>query len=126
MKQRFGFVLTRLSALAALWVCSVDLVEASDQVQVSYITSFFSQLSAVLEVAIPLGVGVAIAAFLWGLLRYVTAGGEEAKKNGRTIIVWGVGATFLLVSVWGVVSLLRTMTGTTDEAILFSSPGVPK
>ena len=116
----------RVCALIVWWVVSVGLAEASDQVQVSYISSFFTQLSNVLEVAVPLGVSLAVVAFAWGLLVYVTAGGDEAKKSGRTIIVWGVGAIFLLVSVWGIVGLLRTMTGTVAESGSFSSPGVPK
>lgn len=56
---------------------------------------------------IPLIIGLAVVYFLWGVLQYVTAGGDEEKKTlARSTMIYGVIAIFVMVSVWGLVNVL--------------------
>ena len=56
---------------------------------------------------IPLIIGLAVVYFLWGVLKYVTAGGDEEKKGqGRDTMIYGIIAIFVVVSVWGLVNVL--------------------
>ena len=51
---------------------------------------------------------VAFLAFLWGIARYIFSAGDENKKEyGRYIMVYGVIALFVMVSVWGLVQILK-------------------
>ena len=57
---------------------------------------------------IPLIIGLAVVYFLWGVLKYVTAGGaEEEKGKGRDMMIYGIIALFVMVSVWGLVGVLK-------------------
>lgn len=53
---------------------------------------------------------VAILAFFWGLIKYLFSMGEE-KSEGLKIMFYGVIAIFVMVSIWGLVGLLRTTFG---------------
>lgn len=66
--------------------------------------TFFGNL---INDAVRLLLGLAIVLFMFGLLKYIIAGGDEAKvKEARTYIVFGLIAMFVMFSVWGLVSLL--------------------
>ena len=57
--------------------------------------------------ATPIVVGVALLFFFIGLSKYIlNAGDEEKKSEGKNIMIWGVIALFVMVSVWGLVNLL--------------------
>lgn len=51
---------------------------------------------------------LATVVFLWGIVRYLSAGGDTEKlKEARNFIVWGIIGLFVMVSVWGLVALLN-------------------
>ncbi len=56
---------------------------------------------------IPLIFALAIAMFVWGVVQYVINSDEEAKKEkGKQFMIWGIIALTVMVSVWGLVSIL--------------------
>ena len=56
---------------------------------------------------VPLLIGVAVVVFLWGVVKYITAGGDEEKiKKGRDTMIWGIVGLFVMVAVWGLVWIL--------------------
>lgn len=64
-------------------------------------------ISAVLNPLIALFIGAAVVYFLWGVLKYVRQSGDEkAREEGRKMIVYGLIAIFVMVSVWGLVNVL--------------------
>jgi hypothetical protein len=64
--------------------------------------------------------------FLWGMFQLVRSGSEQSRKEGIQIIVFGVIALFVMVSVWGLVNLLRRTTGLTGASTAPQGPGVPR
>jgi len=61
-------------------------------------------IGSAVKVTIPL----ALIFFLYGLMRFIlNAGNEEAQKQGKNIMIWGTIALFVMVSVWGLVTLLQ-------------------
>jgi hypothetical protein len=60
---------------------------------------------------IPLLIAMALVAFFWGLVRYVWGGGEEGHKEGRNIMIAGITALFVMVSVWGIIRLVQNTLG---------------
>lgn len=65
-------------------------------------------LSGIVNSLIPLLLTIAVVIFLWGLVKYLfKIGGEEGSKGGLQIMLWGVVGLFVMVSLWGLVSLLQ-------------------
>jgi hypothetical protein len=64
----------------------------------------------ILNMLIPIFILLAIIAFFWGLVRYVWGGGED-HKQGLNIMVAGITALFIMVSVWGLVRLVQNTLG---------------
>lgn len=60
-----------------------------------------------LTAVLPLIVGLILIAFLWGLAKFVfNLGSSENAAEGKTIMLWGVIALAVAVSVWGLVAIL--------------------
>jgi len=52
-------------------------------------------------------IGIGLLLFIFGLVKYVSAGGDEDKvKEAKSFIIFGIIALFVMFSVWGLVNLL--------------------
>ena len=85
-------------------------------------TSIFSSLDTVtglINRLIPLIISIALVLFLIGIVQFVTAGGDEEKRAAaRGMIIFGIIALFVMVSVWGFVNILaKTFFGTGSSAV---------
>ena len=57
--------------------------------------------------ALPIVVGLALLAFFWGLVKFIFAqGNEEGAADAKKIMLWGLVALFVMVSVWGLVRFI--------------------
>ena len=87
----------------------------------SYITNILNYIQTFIRTATPIVVGLAVLFFLYGLMKFIlAAGNEDAKDEGKRIMIWGVIALFVMVSVWGLVQLLGQNLGVN----VTSSPAV--
>ena len=60
----------------------------------------------------PLLVAIAVAYFVWGVLKFVGSGdNEEKRKEGHNVMINGIIAIFVMVSIWGLVSFLTETFG---------------
>ena len=77
-----------------------------------------------IRTAIPVLVGVALLVFLWGLAKFIfrIGGDEKAVSEGRNLIVWGLIAIFVMVSVWGIIEFVSKDIGFTHT---FGLPFLP-
>lgn len=58
---------------------------------------------------IPFLIGVAFVLVLAGILKYVAAGDNNEKiAEGRRVIIWGVLILFVMLSFWGLVTVVCT------------------
>ena len=70
------------------------------------------EINTILSTIIPILMVLATVVFLWGVIRYVTASGDEDKlKEGRQFIIFGLIGLFVMVAVWGVVRALVSQFG---------------
>ena len=76
---------------------------------ITNLTSFIEFLSCVLSKGvIPLLIGVAVAAFIYGIIQYfLNPDNEEKRKAGKSFMVWGIISLFIMVSFWGIVNILQ-------------------
>src|SRR3989344_603494 len=55
---------------------------------------------------------LATLVFLWGILKYITAGGDAAKvAEARSYIIWGIIGLAVMGSVWAVVNYFKEALG---------------
>jgi len=63
----------------------------------------------VVTALVPLLMAIVVVIFIIGVIKYITAGGDEAKRTeGRNYMIYGVVGLFVIVAVWGLVNLLRS------------------
>jgi Na+/proline symporter len=54
---------------------------------------------------------LAIAAFMWGIVRFIAnANDPEEREKGKTLMVWGIIAFLVLLSLWAIVSFILVDT----------------
>ena len=85
------------------------------------ISDIFARVTEVLNLVIPFLVLLATVIFIWGIVKYITAGGDEQRlEEAKNLIIWGIIALAAMVSVWGLVYILiDAIFGTTNL------PGIP-
>lgn len=67
--------------------------------------------------------GIALLVFMWGLVKFIAAqGSETAKTDAKKIMVWGLIALFVLVSVWGIIRFFQIALLGSDT---FNPPPAP-
>lgn len=64
-------------------------------------------VSDLISMVIPIIIALAIIYFLWGVLQYLMKAGEEQEK-ARQQMIWGIVAIAVMVSIWGLVGILRS------------------
>ncbi|MEK9183502.1 MAG: pilin [Patescibacteria group bacterium] len=76
------------------------------------VKSLITSLGGVFNAIIPLLMVAATVFFLWGVLQFVTSGGDEDKrKEGRDHIIYGLIGLFIMVAVWGLVGAIADTFG---------------
>jgi len=61
---------------------------------------------------VPLLFTLAVVGFIWGMIQfYLNPDNEEKKKNGKTFMLWGIIALFVMISMWGLVGVLGNTFG---------------
>jgi succinate dehydrogenase/fumarate reductase cytochrome b subunit len=88
------------------------LAQSSGQFSPSYLTNFVEKATALLNSLIPLLFGVAVVIFFWGLVKFVwNSGSEDAKAEGKRLMIWGIIALVVMVSIYGIIAILQTTFG---------------
>lgn len=50
---------------------------------------------------------LSVVVFMFGIVKYIWKGdSEDARKSGRTLMLWGIIGLFVMFGVWGIVEIL--------------------
>lgn len=74
-----------------------------------------------LSALVPMIITIAIIVFFWGLVKYIMSLNDGDKAEGLQIMMYGVLALFVMVSIWGIIKLLQSTFKVGD-----TNPIVPK
>lgn len=78
----------------------------------SGILTMVNMFTNIIMMIIPLLVSLAVLAFFWGIVKFISqAGDERSHEEGKNIMIWGMVALFVLVSFWGLVGWLQNVFG---------------
>ncbi|MDB5266497.1 MAG: seg [Parcubacteria group bacterium] len=80
--------------------------------QLGGIFTLMNNVKRLVDLALPLVVGLALLGFFWGLMKFIfAAADEEKRKEARQIMIYGVIALFVMVAVWGLVGFVGNALG---------------
>ena len=68
------------------------------------------------NILIPFILGIGFLVFVWGMFKFFIAGGanDEAKEQGKSLMVYATLGFVLIIIFWGIVNLLAQSTGLDD------------
>ena len=76
------------------------------------------RIAYLINSAIPVLIALAVVIFIWGVIQYVISGDEESKSKGRNMMIYGLIGILVIVTIWGLVSLLRNSFGIGTEGVV--------
>jgi hypothetical protein len=79
----------------------------------------------VFNTLIPILVVAGVALFILGVVQYVIANEEEAKKKGRNRMLWGIVGLVVIISMWGIVAVLTKTLDLDGKNVSVPIPCVP-
>lgn len=74
------------------------------------VDTIFSKIITLINYLTIIVVALSVLAFFWGLFKFITRAGED-KEEGRHIMIWGILALFVMLSVWGLVGVVGNTFG---------------
>ena len=96
----------------------------SGNIQTGTIQALVCKIGDLLNLIIPIMIVLGIVFFVWGVISYVIGGDEEAKKKGRSRMIWGIIGLVVIVGMWGLVSLVTT-TFNLNNNVNVETPHLP-
>lgn len=104
----------------------VMLFAQTQQPTLGNLQTLVRSIGAVVKLALPVVVGIALLVFFWGLAKFIfSAGDEESRKDGKNFMVYSIIALFVMVAVWGLVNFIASALGITPTSNPTTVPTVP-
>lgn len=70
------------------------------------VTTLIEKVSALVKLAIPLLMAIAVMIFLYGIVKFITAAGDAEKvKEAKSYIIYGLIGLFVMISFWGIIAI---------------------
>jgi len=95
------------AALPALAVAPKNFQELVDNVLIG----------SLIKPIVPLLISLAVVVFLYGVITLMFSEGGEKKEEGKQYMLWGIIGIFVMVSVWGLVTILKETFGLENSPI---------
>ena len=127
MKKKLAILLPSIGLFFVPFLALAQQSQGCDFIIASMpgtIQSIICQIGNVLDTLIPVLIVLGIVYFVWGVVQYVMASEEDAKKKGRNRMIYGIIGLVVIVSMWGLVGIITNtfdLSGTTT----FTTPTLP-
>ena len=117
----------RLIALGAATLLPHGMVLAQTP-DMAWFKVLLWQISGILNLLMPALIALAFAVFVWGLVVFIAHSGNEQKTDeGKQKMLWGVLILFVIISIWGILGLMKKLTGTQVAGMgTVEEPAVPQ
>ncbi|MEX1027105.1 MAG: hypothetical protein WD049_03725 [Candidatus Paceibacterota bacterium] len=84
--------------------------------QLDEVTNLVTSVQEIINLLIPIAFGLIVVAFFYGLARYVfNADNEDARDQGKRIMVGGVIALTVAALIWGIVAFIGDQLGIDEQ-----------
>jgi len=106
-------------------VLALPAVTLAQNPDLSNIKELIKNVGEITNGLIILLIAVAVVVFFWGLVRFIiSAQDEEARKNGKQLMIWGLVALLIMVALWGIIQFFADALGLDIGSDLGDAPGV--
>ena len=93
---------------------------------VSGISDLIDMLIDYVSAIIPIFLSLAILTFFWGIIKFIAhTDDEKAREEGKRVMVWGMVAIFVMVSLWAIVGFIQESLGIGTYGLLGATPALP-
>lgn len=104
---KFSFVFSAILALPLSALAQITLSAPPEKVcSGAGLGAIICNLQQLLNSIVPLLIALGVVYFVFGVVQYVIAGGEEDKKKGKDHVIYGIIGLTVIVSLWGIVGLV--------------------
>lgn len=117
-------VLTATPLLVLAQIGTTGSTSQCELVTNSTLFTLLCKFGQLFNAVIPVLIALGVLYFVWGVVQYVIASDEEAKKAGRDRIIYGIIGLAVIIGVWGLVNLLRNTFGLNNQQTI-QLPTVP-
>jgi uncharacterized membrane-anchored protein len=114
-------------ALTASTLFLLPFVAFAQTGTLSNIRTLINNFGAIVQGLIPILIAATVVIFFWGLFQYVRGSGEDASK-GKGIMIAGIAALFIELSIWGIIVFAQSSLGiqtNSQSQSQVSPPAVP-
>ncbi|MCE9585039.1 pilin [Candidatus Nomurabacteria bacterium] len=101
-----GLVVSPMFAFAQTTNCNAVALG-----QLGTLDALLCKIGSLLNSIVPVLIALGVVYFIWGVVSYVISDDEEAKKAGKDRMIYGIIGLAVIVSVWGLVSILKNTFG---------------
>ncbi|MBI2475971.1 MAG: hypothetical protein HYV67_01900 [Candidatus Taylorbacteria bacterium] len=120
----FGTALLGFAQVAAAQPAPV--VEKTVGFDISGIGGLITALNRIINYIIPFLIGLAVLVVIYGVFSFISnAADEEARANAKQFIIWGIIGIFIMLSVWGLVTILENSLNLSKDISGVTVPTVP-
>jgi len=98
-------------SLGALTLMYLPLLVSAENFDTTYIQSLISGGLSIIRSLLIFLVSLAVVWFIWNVIQYTISDDEEKKGKAKEQMIWGIIGIAVIVSVWGLVAILRSMFG---------------
>ncbi len=112
------YYLKKMKKLLAFGLALVpSLASAQTLASINNINDVSNKITGILNTLTVLLISLAVVWIIISVVRYLIAGSDgEKRKEGGLRILWGIVGLFVIVSIWGLVSILTNSFATTNTA----------
>jgi TRAP-type C4-dicarboxylate transport system permease large subunit len=89
---------------------------ANATVNGSYVKNLIKAASDILNDLVVFLVALAVVWLIWNIVKYSMSESEDGKEKARSQMINGIIALAVIVSIWGLVAILRTAFGTVNNS----------
>ena|SRR3989338_1292395 len=83
------------------------------------------QIQGVLNIVIPVLITIGIIYFIWNVVTYMLSGDAEKREESRDHIIYSLIGLFVILAVWGLVSIIANTLGVDTSGQLQGGQGLP-
>jgi hypothetical protein len=91
---------------------SLALAPLSTFAQINNINDISAKATNIGTLVVTLLISFSVIWIIVNVVRYLIAGGEESRKKAGPAILWGIVGLFVILSIWGLVAILKNSFGT--------------